>query len=65
MKEKVNNQVLFDQVALYLSAANLLADQAGTPALLWILVLREMSALQMASAAPERLLTLLWCAAHI
>ena len=65
MKEKVNNQVLFDQVALCLSAAILLADQAGTPPILWSLLLQEMSALQMASAAPERFLILLWCAAHI
>ena len=65
MKEKVNNQVLFDQVALCLSAATLLADQAGTLALLWSLILQELSALQKAGAAPERFLTLLWCAAHI
>ncbi len=48
MKEKVNNQVLFDQVALCLSAANLLADQAGTLALPWSLVLQENTALQRA-----------------
>ena len=65
MKEKVNNQVLFDQVALCLSAAKLMADQLGTPTLLWMLVLHDISALQMASVAPERILTLLWRAAHI